>query len=243
MNLFDEISKLNSRLENLTDNSLNFNKTFAPHGWIATDDTSVPLIQEALQIYVKENIEAAENFLCNSFDDKYFQNHLKRMNAVFVFKDRYELIQLAYDDHKNKRYHASVPVILSQIDGLVHDIADQSFFEQDKKLGIFNFDSQITGFNHELNTIAKKMNKPRNKTNSNPLQYPYRNGILHGRDIKYNTRIVSTKCFFSLFSLRIWALRIQNNEMSKRTNQEYEEIPNFKIGKKLSDCIDKLLSE
>ena len=87
------------------------------------------------------------------------------------------------------------------------------------------------------------MNRSRSQTNCSPLSFPYRNGILHGRDIAYNNQLVSSKCFFNLFALRPWALFIQQNELKKRQNKNYVDIPNLKIGKKLSDHIDWLIAQ
>ena len=220
-----------------------FNSIFSSYGWIATDDMSVPLMEKAISIAQNGNIDKAEDYICDSLTDEYFENNLNRMHAIWVFKERTDLIKLAFIDHTEERYHSSVPVILSQIDGLMYDIANQSFYEQGKKLDKFKIKSQITGLQNELDCIAKKMNISRSRTNCSPLSFPYRNGILHGRDIAYNNQLVSSKCFFNLFALRPWALFIQQNELKKRQCENYIEIPNLTIGKKLSDYLDWLIAQ
>ncbi len=107
-----------------------FNSLFAEKGWIATDDTPVPLIKKSLDIVKNKGIEDAENYICNNLPQNFFENALHRMSAIWVYQDRKHLIELAYEDHKSKRYHSSVPVILSQIDGILYDIASNSFFEK-----------------------------------------------------------------------------------------------------------------
>ncbi|MDC7226999.1 MAG: hypothetical protein PQJ61_09570 [Spirochaetales bacterium] len=241
--LLKKYSSTIDNYNNLKTLPVKFNEIFASNGWIATDDLSVPVMKESIEIYKKEGIGKAEDFLVNEFTEDYFYNNLRRMCAVWVFEDRKDLIELAYKDHSKERYHASVPVVLAQIDGIIHDIANQSFYELDKKLDIFKIDSAITGLKNELHTIAKKMNKTRNETKNSPLSFPYRNGIIHGRDLNYSNKYVSTKCFFNLFAIRPWALFIQQNEMKKRQGAEFIDIPKLKIGKKLDEKIEKLLKD
>ncbi len=217
-----------------------FNKIFAEYGWVATDEIPIPLMEDAIDIYKNNGLEAAEKSITDKFNDEYLETKLPRMNAIFIFKGRERLIRLAYEDHKNKRYHASVPVVLSQIDGLMFDIAGHSFYDSNKKAEKFDYTSLLTGLRTDISPIAKKMNKPRNRTSAAPLLFPYRNGILHGRDLNYDSEIVSTKCFFNLLAIRPWALFIQNNEFSKRTGEEFIEIPHFKVGQKLEEYFSSI---
>lgn len=216
-----------------------FNSLFAEYGWIATDETNVPLMESAIDSYKHEGLEAAEMVIMDCFSNEYIEKMLPRMNAIFVYKVRERLIKLALEDHKNERYHASVPVVLCQLDGLIFDIAGHSFYENNKKSDKFDYTSQMTGFKTEIQPIANKMNKQRGTTTEQPLSFPYRNGILHGRDLAYDNKLVSTKCFFNLLAIRPWVLFIQNNEISRLKKRDYIEIPNFKMGEKLQEHFNK----
>ena len=220
-----------------------FNEIFVEHGWIATDDLSVPIMEKAVQVFTDDGVKEAEAYLTNEFTAEYFQICLRSMKAIWVFEDRQKLLELAFADHEEGRYHASVPVVLAQIDGLIYDIADQSFYEQDKKLDIFRTESKITGIKNELGSIAKKMNKTRSATKNSSLTFPYRNGILHGRDLGYDNKMVSAKCFTNFFALRPWALFIQQNEMERRQGHDYVKMPKLSIGKRLSQKIDYYLCD
>ncbi len=240
LNKYNSILKEYSCLKKLP---AKFNEIFANKGWIATDDFPVPVMDQAIKIFEEDGIEKAEIYLADQLTDSYFFNNIRRMKAIWIFGERRGLIELAYNDHKEKRYHASVPVILSQIDGLIYDIAGQSFYKQGKRLDIFKIKSQVTGIINKLDVVAKKMNKSRNETKNVPLTFPYRNLILHGRDINYNNILVSSKCFFNLFAIRPWALFIQQNELNRREGNDFIEIPRLKIGKKLSDYIDRMIKQ
>lgn len=47
-------------------------------------------------------------------------------------------------------------------------------------------------------------NKGRNKTNHDEIRLPYRNGILHDRDLNYANKYVSCKCVSLMFALADW---------------------------------------
>lgn len=244
MELFDKIINLENERKSLKNIPKDFNSFFAEHGWVATDDTPVPLMTESLRIAKKSGREEAEFFICNYLTPEFCKNSLRRMTAIWVYKDRQTLIELAYEDHKEKRYHASVPVILSQIEGLVRDIAHESTFFTGKegKISKFKYESPVTGLIGSLDVLAGRLGSHRTDNIENdPLSIPYRHGILHGKDINYNNVLVSSKCFFTLFSLRTWALFIQQNELSRRQNNHFKEIPNFKAGIKLTSFISSLL--
>ena len=227
-----------SRLAALADE---YNQTFAPHGWIATEDMSTKLMEEALTISRSKGLVSAENYLCDSFDDEYFALHSPRMRAVWVWKnsERENLLKLAFEDHQSQRYHASTPVVLAQIDGLAFDINRNTFFNHKKSSLIL--ENSVAAHETGLTMLSKLAGTKRTKTDSNPVRFPYRHGILHGRDLAYANRIVSTKSFFALFAMRPWALRCQQSELSRQQGLDYEDIPGFRPGDRLQAIIQEML--
>ncbi len=217
-----------------------FNDVFAQRGWIATEDLSTNLMEQALSIYEKQSMEKAEEYLCDQFDDEYFELHGRKMRAIWVWKEagRERLFNLAYEDHGHERYHACIPVVLAQIDGLAYDTNKVSFFGKASALEIKD---SVAGHESGLKALAKKTGKPKHKTRSHPIGFPYRNGILHGRELAYDNRIVSVKSFFALFALRPWALKCQQSEFNKQSGNEYEDIPGFIPGELLKVTIENLL--
>jgi hypothetical protein len=216
-----------------------FNDIFSECGWIATEDMSVPLMEQAIKLFKENGLEKAENFLCTSFDEAYFSLHSRRMRAIWVWgENRSRLLELAFIDHEQGRYHASVPVVLAQIDGLSFDTNKESFF--DKKSALIIKDS-IAAHESGLRNLSNTASKPRTKTRSNPLKFPYRHGILHGRELAYDNKLVSTKCFFILFAMRPWALKFQHVEFDRQSGKDYEQIAGFKAGDLLAEKVKEIL--
>lgn len=51
----------------------------------------------------------------------------------------------------------------------------------------------------------------RNKTNTVEISIPYRNGILHGRDLGYANKKVAAKAWAAMFAIRDWAVALRKN--------------------------------
>lgn len=238
--LASRIRKCSQRAKGIASIADEFNNIFSAHGWIATEDMSVPLMERAVKIFEADGIERAEDFICKSFDEAYFSLHSQRMQAIWVWKDtpRSRLLNLAFIDHKEGRYHASIPVVLAQIDGLSFDTNRTSFFDKESALVI---DDAIAANETGLRTLSDKASKHQTKTNANPLDFPFRHGILHGRELAYDSELVSTKCFFILFAMRPWTLKCQQVEFSRQAGHKYEKIPGFKAGKLLEERVSSLL--
>ncbi len=242
LDLEERIREPTKHARNLATMPDRFNDIFAEHGWIATEDIPASLMKQALSINQKDGIEYAEKFICSKFDDDYFKLHSHRMKAIWVWKNtsRERLLNLAYEDHKHGRHHASIPVVLAQIDGLSFDMHKKSFFSNKSALIVNN---SVAAHETGLQTLSKKTGKPRNKTKNNPIHFPYRNGILHGRELSYDNELVSTKCFFTLFALRPWALKCQQVTLRKEMGEKCEDIPRFNPGDLLMEKISELLEK
>ena len=180
-----------------------FNDKFSSLGWIAYESMHLPTMVGALEIASRQGIDAAEVFLADSYDGDTLKWGILRLTGHREFRKRIRLIELARDDYLGQRYHASIPLLLSLIDGLVNDIT--------KHVGFFADGSNVTAFDsiagHEsgLRVLAELMSRGRNKTNEDPISVPYRNGILHGRELAFDNKINAAKCWAALFAIRDWA--------------------------------------
>jgi hypothetical protein len=212
-------------LENLKDQSEilglpdRFNEKFSQVGWIAYESMSVDLMKRAIQIAETEGIEAAEKELADHYDEDALKFGLLRFKGNLDCSRRIRLLKLAAEDYLAARYHACVPLLLSLSDGLVNDIS--------KHVGLFAENSDmvvpesIAAHETGLKQLAKIWNIGRNKTTDGEITIPFRNGILHGRDLGYDNKIVAAKCWAALFAVRDWATsreKIANPPPEKKTN-------------------------
>ncbi|MDQ6945541.1 MAG: hypothetical protein M3256_04550 [Actinomycetota bacterium] len=183
-----------------------FNRHYRSRGWIAFGDMHADAMQEAVRLAETGDVEAGEKLLVQTHSIDRLRFLMFRLCSVKAFLPRKGLIELALEDHVSGRFHASVPVVLAQIDGLVFDVAEASFYEtREKKLRHLEAKDTIAGHPEGLMSLAQEMSKTRPRTTTSVLSLPYRNGILHGRDLGYANETVSVKAFCALAALGDWA--------------------------------------
>lgn len=196
-----------------------FNDVFSSRGWVAYESMNMRVMEDAIGMARSEGIEQAEQYLAQSYDDAAIQFGLLRFNGHPEFRRRLRLAALAKEDYLAGRYHACVPLLLSLLDGLVNDVS--------RHVGFFAESADLTAWDciaaHEtgLQTLSALLTLGRNKTNDEPITIPYRNGILHGRELAFDNQIVAAKCWAALFATRDWAAALAEG---KKTPQDEKEV-------------------
>jgi hypothetical protein len=195
-----------------------FNDTFNECGWIAYESMNLEVMKEAVSLAESEGFEKAEIFLSEHYTEETLKWGILRFNGNTEFRRRIRLAELAKADYLAERYHACIPLLLSLLDGIVNDVS--------KHVGFFANSADMTAWDciaaHEtgLQSLAALMTKGRNKTNEDPITIPFRNGILHGRELAYDNRIVAAKCWASLFAARDWASAITEGKKTSKPKKE-----------------------
>lgn len=218
----DQINELYKQVTNLASQTEIFNKNFSDSGWCAYDSMNYPLMQSANEAFEKEGLDAGEKVLIN-----YYKNDVKEIihwlkNKAKPFMERYHLIQKAFEDHFAERYYASVPLFLIIIDGAVNDFTkSKGFFAEGTDLTAWDC---LVGCSDGLLKLKEIFNKGRNKTTIEEIKLPYRNGILHGRDLNYGNEYVSCKCVSLMFALADW-MNMKSNEEKRKEKFEKEANP------------------
>jgi hypothetical protein len=187
-----------------------FNHFFAKKGWIAFETLSLDLMEKCVKLAEAGNPKEAEDALVEYFTDRDKISFLvTRLNNVVEFRPRRTLMLNALEDHFSGRYHASVPLFLMLIDGFVNDVEQIGFFADKVKLDVWD---TIAAHSSGLGAIQKILNKSRKKTTEEEIDLPFRNGILHGRDLGYANVQVSAKALSTLLALRDWADAIKKGK-------------------------------
>ena len=193
-----QIKELEVNMANMIHLIESFNKYFSDAGWCAYDSMNMSLMENAVKAYKADGLDAGEQVLI-----QYYQTGVKDIihwlkNKAKPFRERYELIKCAFDDHFAERYHASVPLFLIIIDGSVNDYTkSKGFFAEGTDVSAWDC---LVGCSDSLTKLKNIFNKGRNKTNNDEIRLPYRNGILHGRDLNYANKYVSCKCISLMFA-------------------------------------------
>lgn len=214
---FDEFKKIRKQAE-ILELPDKFNERFASLGWIAYESMGMEVMRKAIIIHDTEDVNAAEKFLADSYDEETLRWGILRFNGNRDFRKRIRLTELTREDYLAGRYYACIPLLLSLLDGLVNDIS--------KHVGFFAENIDLTAWDciaaHEsgLQTLASILTKGRNKTNEDAIFIPYRNGILHGRELAFDNKVVAAKCWAALFAARDWAAALDDGKKEPKPKEE-----------------------
>lgn len=200
-----------------------FNELLSNRGWIMFERMSMDITKDAVKEAEAGNLEAAEEILVEYFSPEYVERELMTMVSVAAFKPRMELAKLALDDYRNGRYHACIPVVLAQIDGLVSDLHEKQrgFFAEEANMKAWD---SLAAHSKGLNQLSAIFRKGRRKTTTEEISIPYRHGIMHGRDLGYANKIVAAKSWAALFAVREWAIKVERDELESPPEQPEKSI-------------------
>lgn len=115
---------------------------FTPLGWAPLSWAPVNIYREALAAYQNtgSSDEAEQRLLDGWNRDDWLRFAVMPLQAVGaghdelypIFLERWRLAEKALDHHRNGAYEASVPIVLSQVDGICQDLVgsktDMDFF-------------------------------------------------------------------------------------------------------------------
>ena len=202
--ILDRVPEFQSQLERVATTPDEFNKFYSDRGWIAYESMESKVIDSAVFLAREAKIEEGEKILIAYYHPEKLKLKLNFVRGVPEFQPRMRLIELAMEDYFQNRYHACIPVLLMMIDGVVNDVT--------KDFGLFAENVDVTAWDsiaaHEsgLRQLSKLLSKTKNKTNLSEIEIPFRNGILHGRELAYDNKVVAVKTWALLFAVRDWIL-------------------------------------
>ncbi|MDD3594015.1 MAG: hypothetical protein PHX18_05245 [Candidatus Gastranaerophilales bacterium] len=230
--LFVETKELNSQFNDmekqcklLTKTPDAFNDIFIEHGWLAYGGMNLELMAKCVELAKNGNIDNANEELLNYFTDEQIKYHLQTIyHRDEAITKRQELLKMAYDDYVNNRYHSCIPIVLIIIDGIVCDVTPQQ--KSGESAEVTAWDS-ITGHSSSLQRIYSEIiHKSRKKTTTEKILLPYRNGILHGRDLGYANKIVAIKTWNVLFAIGDWVSDLKTEESrQKEFDKKFNQKP------------------
>src|SRR5690606_29309178 len=173
---------------------------------------------KAIETFEAHGLEAAEDYLVSTYDADTLKWGILRFNGHDEFRKRMRLVELAKEDYLAGRYHACTPLLLSLMDGLANDVS--------RHVGLFADTADLTAWDciaaHEsgLQTLVALMTKGRNRTNEESISVPHRHGILHGRELAFDSRIVAAKTWAAFFTIRDWAGALAEGKKTPTPKQE-----------------------
>lgn len=217
-----QMDELKKELNNTKEMLEKFYRYFTEQAWCLYDWISSSLVENANRAYEEHGLDAGERVLID------FYKNPKEIKARFfqlkvgTLIERFTYIQDAFKNHFAGNYKESIQDFLINIDGAVNDFT--------KKHGFFCKDTDTTawdclvGCNESLSRVQKIVTKGRGEICYDEIRIPYRNGILHGRDMNYANEYVSCKCVSLLFAIANW-MKMKETELERQKRYEKETKP------------------
>ena len=128
----------------------------------------------------------------------------EELNALF--RERARLLDLAAEHHLAGRYEASVPLLLAHIEGIVIDVTGgKKYFTkaQGKKADVVN-PQDIASIEACMAVLQVTYGENVDVTQASGSLS--RHGVLHGRELAYDTRVNSAKTWSVMDAVVHWAL-------------------------------------
>ena len=124
----------------------------------------------------------------------------------FLFRERARLLDCAAEHHLAGRYDASVPLLLAHIEGIVIDVTEgKNFFTKrsDRKADVVH-PQDLAGIEACMAALQGAYSEDVPVTQAEGSLS--RHGILHGRELAYDTRVNSAKTWSVMDAVVHWAL-------------------------------------
>lgn len=195
-----------------------FNEHFLQRGWVAHGFMHTETMKNAVDIADDKGVDEAERYLVDAYGDD-LKDIMFLLNYPPELKKRQMLIETAYDDFINERYHSCILLLLTIIDGFVADTninMGRGFFNDSTEL--YAWDS-IAAHKTGLIELHKLLYCNRGNTNLEKITIPYRNGILHGRDLNFANKECAVKLWSALFAIKEGVRDIINNGTESRIQE------------------------
>lgn len=232
----DSLMKLNNDIESVIGLPDIFNEYFSMVGWISYESFSSVTANRAIALAKENKFHEAEQLIANSFTNEDIETLIESLQQVSKFKCREGLARQAFTQYNLKEYHLCTLLLFTLIDGLTSDIShnNRGFFAEDTDL--YAYDS-IAGHSSSLKALSKLLSSTRTKTNEEPITIPFRNGIMHGKDLNYNNQLVAIKLWNSLFAIRDWYIsrgRVINVVKEKTFREVIKELSQLRHKKRIA---------
>jgi hypothetical protein len=165
------------------------------HGWYFDLEMPLSALWELKKALSEGNVKEAEDALV-----EYFENRLDEIENSIVgrFPNREKLIRAAFNAHRRQEYELSIPVFLSQTDGICKEVVNEHLFlKHKKKPRTAIYVEQVAADTYRAALLSPLAQTLPIAASENERDKEFcelnRHMVLHGESIDYGTKINSLK--------------------------------------------------
>ena len=182
------------------------------HGWYLDLEMPLPALWEFTKAIAEGNVREAKDALV-----EYFENRLDEIEKSIVerFPNREKLIRAAFKAHRRQEYELSIPVFLSQSDGICKEVVNEHLFlKHNKKPRTAIYVEQVTTDTFRaalLSPLAQTLPIAASEHERDKGFYELnRHMVLHGESLDYGTKTNGLKAI-SLINYVAHVLKVDGN--------------------------------
>jgi uncharacterized protein Yka (UPF0111/DUF47 family) len=207
---FEELQRSFRELPQKTQEAL---MLLGTHGWYLDLEMPIPSLWKLKRALEEGSVQDVEEALV-----QYFEERLDKIEASIVgrFPNREKVIRAAFSAHRRCEYELSIPVFLSQTDGICKEVVNEHFFiKHDKKPRTAIYVEQIAADTYRaalLSPLAHSLPIGASERERGPgFTELNRHMVLHGESLDYGTKTNSLKAI-SLINYVAHVLKSDNGE-------------------------------
>lgn len=204
-----------------------------PRGW-AVFNMQAESVNQAVNLVRSGDEDGADELLADQWDGSTYRTKrvcdrvsiMGAADATYhrLFQQRARLLRQARDQHDRGEYAASILMVHSQIEGIATDVtANQKFFSGIKKrqADVVN-PKQLVSIEASLAALRSPYIASVEVTQADGSIS--RHAVAHGRELAYDTRVVSAKAWSLLDAIVEWALPLAREEADIRRARRQIEV-------------------
>lgn len=212
----EAFKKVESAMTDFEDNQkalIKFAELYGPEGWVAFDGVAAPLIKSVSE----QEVKTGEPDLINHFLDK---GTLERLGWRFHgdrFREWLTIYETIKDRLEAEDFISAVPLIQIVIDGVCQKHLQMSPFSGGADAVVFG---KLVDQDYLVEAF-RIHGRTRKKINSEPIDTPYRNGILHGCDTNFGNELTAAKAINLLqATLEYLSARLVETQAIEKAREE-----------------------
>lgn len=206
-------------------------QVLTPRGW-AIMFMPTQIVKQAVTLVESGDGDQADELLADQWDGELGGWRTSRVcqrvrgmgggdpDLEAVFRQRARLLGLAKDHHDSGRYDASVLSLQAQMEGVVIDVTGgKKFFTgQPRQKADVVDPAHLVSIEASLAALQSAFGQGVNQTQATGGHS--RHGLVHGRELTYDTRVNSAKYWSVLDSIVDWALPKARAEVERRCQEQ-----------------------
>jgi len=155
-------------------------------GWYFNYGTIPRDILQAKKLLVEDNELELNDFMCKIITNDY--EDLKK-RILHKHSHRKNPLTAAFKAHEIEEYYLSIPVFLSQIDGITHDLINKHFFIKPQKMQNWAIKKNEEGISKVMYSALNEVTIFQAESLPHDRNSISRHAILHGGNVSYGTKI------------------------------------------------------